>query len=128
MLISIFNLPQELPRKTSEEEELKYLNQLIAEKQAGSLMDENETELEQYANKAVEDKTFEKFKDRINRDPGQVLRYNRGGTPLWIAAQPIPTEEEIPNCPDCNSKRQFECQVNITYLYYYNIRTILINT
>ena len=38
----------------------------------------------------------------------QVLRYRKGGEPLWIAKTPKPVK--VPECL-CGAKRQFEFQV-----------------
>ena len=43
----------------------------------------------------------------------QVLRYDRGGSPLWIAHEPSPTQ--VPDC-QCGAKRQFEFQVGLKLL------------
>ncbi|XP_077291586.1 zinc finger protein RP-8 [Arctopsyche grandis] len=112
---------EEKVTETSEEQELKYLNKLIAEEKAGCLNDASETELEQYANASVEDKTFLKFKKRIAREPDQVLRYNRGESPLWISSKPLISNEDIPNCKYCNGKRQFECQIMPQLLNYLDL-------
>lgn len=59
-----------------------------------------------------EDRQFSKFTSRIKRNPDQVLRYNRGGVPLWISTHHIPNEEDIPRCEYCGTQRQFEFQVS----------------
>ena len=40
----------------------------------------------------------------------QIIRYNLGGTPLWVSGENIPTENNIPECT-CGCKRQYEFQV-----------------
>lgn len=40
----------------------------------------------------------------------QVLRYSRGGSPLWVSSQHIPSHQDIPPCT-CGAKRTFEFQV-----------------
>lgn len=57
-----------------------------------------------------EDRIFAKFKKRIALAPDQVLRYGRGGSPLWVSGNNIPTDSDIPNCA-CGAKREFEFQV-----------------
>ncbi|KAL0983808.1 hypothetical protein UPYG_G00133040 [Umbra pygmaea] len=70
-----------------------------------------ETELEDMAMHETQDsKVFQKFKQRISPEPHQVLRYCRGGSPLWVSSKHVPTEKDIPNCA-CGSKRIFEFQV-----------------
>ena len=41
----------------------------------------------------------------------QVLRYDRGGDPLWISDEHIPSVKDVPGCC-CGAKRQFEFQVS----------------
>jgi len=65
-----------------------------------------------------EDKQFCKFSSRIKRNPDQVLRYNRGGEPLWISSHHIPNKDDIPCCEYCGQHRQFEFQVSIESLHY----------
>lgn len=40
----------------------------------------------------------------------KVLRYCKEGTPLWVSAEHVPRDEEVPECP-CGAKRLFEFQV-----------------
>ncbi|XP_044146288.1 programmed cell death protein 2 [Bufo gargarizans] len=79
-----------------------------------SSMDElklNEDELNAIAkHESEEDKAFSRFKKRISIEPEQVLRYCKGGEPLWISLQNVPAENDILNC-GCGAKRAFEFQV-----------------
>ncbi|KAK3909387.1 Programmed cell death protein 2 [Frankliniella fusca] len=59
----------------------------------------------------AEDKAFNAFKARVAQNPGQVLRYQRGGKPLWLSEHHIPMEDSIPPCFHCGAKRIFEFQV-----------------
>lgn len=74
----------------------------------GTLSDVPENVLESHAS-VNEDITFSRFSKRINLDPDQVLRYERGGIPLWISKEALPMD--IPNCENCNQPRQFEFQI-----------------
>ncbi len=49
------------------------------------------------------------FKKAIKSDPDQVLRYNKGGSPLWISSDGIP--DVIPPCQYCGGPRRFEFQI-----------------
>ncbi|XP_071765536.1 programmed cell death protein 2 [Centroberyx gerrardi] len=70
-----------------------------------------ETDLEEMAMHETEDnKVFQRFKKRIAPEPHQVLRYSRGGSPLWVSSQHIPSDQDIPPCT-CGAKRTFEFQV-----------------
>lgn len=40
----------------------------------------------------------------------KVLRYCKGGSPLYVSAEHVLNEEDIPKCP-CGAKRIFEFQV-----------------
>lgn len=57
-----------------------------------------------------ETKVFQRFKKRIAPEPHQVVRYSRGGIPLWVSAQHLPSNEDVPCC-SCGAKRIFELQV-----------------
>lgn len=55
------------------------------------------------------DKTFAKFRTRCKDYPSQVLRYDFGGTPLWVSSHNQP--QNIPPCMKCGGPRVFELQV-----------------
>lgn len=40
----------------------------------------------------------------------QVVRYSRGGSPLWVSSQHIPSGQDVPPC-FCGAQRTFEFQV-----------------
>lgn len=67
-----------------------------------------------------EDKVFHAFKTRISQSPGQVLRYQRCGNPLWLSDVHVPTDADVPPCDYCGSNRAFEFQV----CYYISLLTI----
>lgn len=70
-----------------------------------------ETDLEEMAMHETEDnKVFQRFKKRIAPEPHQVVRYSRGGSPLWVSSQHVPSDQDIPPCT-CGAKRIFEFQV-----------------
>ncbi|XP_061557356.1 programmed cell death protein 2 [Phycodurus eques] len=70
-----------------------------------------ETDLEEMAMHDTEDnKVFQRFKKKIAPEPQQVLRYSRGGSPLWVSLQHVPSDTDIPACT-CGAKRNFEFQV-----------------
>lgn len=90
---------------------MEKLRRMMQEKRAGTLSNVSENELEQYTRTLPEDKVFNKFSKRIARHPDQVLRYDRGGTPLWITGHTNSTAFTVPNCQYCKEERQFEFQV-----------------
>ncbi|XP_076320723.1 programmed cell death protein 2-like isoform X2 [Tachypleus tridentatus] len=114
--------------KYSEEKEEKTESQKLEEYQkfltspkADDLVKDSklfESELEALALKS--DKMYNKFKKRIANEPEQVLRYHRGGQPLWISSENIPKAGDIPFCP-CGVPRQFEFQVMPQLLNYLNM-------
>jgi len=57
------------------------------------------------------DKVFNKFRKRVAYEPEQIIRYDRGGDPLWVSPEKIPTRDEIPPCQYCKAARVFEFQV-----------------
>ncbi|CAB3221400.1 unnamed protein product [Arctia plantaginis] len=99
------------PKNVDENEEMEKLRKLMQEKRAGTLSNVSEDELEQYTKAQPEDKVFNKFSKRINRHPDQVLRYDRGGQPLWITSNTGSCVDDIPNCQYCGGERQFELQM-----------------
>ncbi|XP_073407958.1 programmed cell death protein 2 isoform X1 [Dendrobates tinctorius] len=84
----------------------------------------NEEELLAMAkHESEEDKAFRRFKKRISIEPEQVLRYSKGGEPLWISLQNVPVENDIINC-DCGAKRVFEFQVMPQLLNYLKVDSL----
>ncbi|GLH15709.1 Programmed cell death protein 2 [Gryllus bimaculatus] len=59
-----------------------------------------------------EDKVFVRFRSKVAKFPQQVLRYERGGRPLWLTSDNIPATNDIPPCPYCKAPRQFELQIH----------------
>lgn len=101
--------------------EMEKLKKLIQEKKAGTMSNVSDSELEQYAGTIPEDKVFNKFTKRVARHPDQVLRYDRGGMPLWITGNTENNISYVPNCQYCDGERQFEFQVMPQLLNYLNV-------
>ncbi|XP_068630272.1 programmed cell death protein 2 [Battus philenor] len=104
----------------NENEEMEKLRKMISERSAGTLSNISESEIEQYTRNMPEDKVFSKFSKRISRHPEQVLRYDRGGNPLWITENSVNNLINIPKCQYCNGERQFEFQVMPQLLNFIN--------
>lgn len=96
----------------AEKARIKEFNLLAQEGKIGTLAgdDSVNTDLLKMA-ASEEDKTFNVFKKRISKNPGQVLRYERNGIPLWLSQDHIPEEADIPPCNYCGSRRNFEFQI-----------------
>eukprot|EP00056_Hartaetosiga_gracilis_P019855 m.16351 g.16351 ORF g.16351 m.16351 type:complete len:389 (+) comp7988_c0_seq1:23-1189(+) len=58
------------------------------------------------------DKLVLKYKKALDKAPDQILRYHKGGDPVWIGSR-VPSEDgrDIPMCPLCGCKRQFEFEI-----------------
>ncbi|CAD6998596.1 programmed cell death protein 2 [Ceratitis capitata] len=88
---------------------------LVASGNTGTLKDVPEVELDKYISESdvADDKYFRKFKKEVSKDPEQILRYKRGGSPLWISdvEKTIGKNIIIPKCELCTSERQFEFQI-----------------
>jgi hypothetical protein len=66
----------------------------------------------EFAASSHTDKQLLKFKRAIKSNPNQVLRYQKGGKPLWISSKHVPSSEsDIPPCEYCGAARIFEFQV-----------------
>ena len=65
--------------------------------------------LEEVERDQVEDAVCERFRGRVRRAPGQVVRYERGGRPLVCTASPA--LESPPACQECGGERSLEFQV-----------------
>lgn len=98
-----------------EQSRWKEYQELLDAGNTGTLKDVPDSELDKYVteSEAVDDKCFRNFKKEVSRDPEQILRYKRGGHPLWIAnvEQTFGQNHRIPDCELCGSMRQFEFQI-----------------
>ncbi|KFQ23141.1 Programmed cell death protein 2-like, partial [Mesitornis unicolor] len=83
------------------------LEQLMSESFPG------EGDNEKYEKSEVKsrDRTFHKFMKRISVCQEQILRYSRGGQPLFITCPPANIDQGIPACSNCGSNRIFEFQL-----------------
>lgn len=72
------------------------------------------------------DLQFNRFKDRIAIEPAQVLRYQKGGVPLWINSE-SPQDSSIPSCAVCGSKRTFEFQIMPQLLHHLEVEPVELN-
>lgn len=76
-------------------------------------------ELEAMASKETPNtKAFSDFKKKIAAAPEQILRYSRGGNPLWISNSDLPV---VPPCEACGSPRKFEFQIMPQLLAHLNV-------
>uniref|UniRef100_A0A336M3S8 CSON011736 protein n=1 Tax=Culicoides sonorensis TaxID=179676 RepID=A0A336M3S8_CULSO len=104
----------EKPIETPEEAEkrrLREYEELVKKNQAGELSEIPLTEMEKYVDESDEDKAFTAFRERISKNKDQVVRYDRGGKPLWITSKNQIPIEDVPKCPICNGTRDFEFQI-----------------
>lgn len=61
--------------------------------------------------------------DRLHRSVfrlvTQVLRYQRGGSPLWVTDKSAPPADTcIPNCDKCGARRSFEFQAKHVFICF----------
>ncbi|XP_068144274.1 programmed cell death protein 2 [Drosophila tropicalis] len=99
-----------------EKERLAEFKQLEAQGKTGDLSNVSEAEMDKYFGQTamtVDDKIFRHFKKQISLEPEQIIRYQRGGNPLWITnvAETVESQLEIEQCPNCGGERQFEFQI-----------------
>lgn len=82
-------------------------------------------ELEQFANCSVEDNQFTNFRKAISNSSDQILRYDKGGEPLWCSNENQVLIENVPKCTSCGLERQFEFQVMPQLLNHLGIESSL---
>ncbi|XP_053596084.1 programmed cell death protein 2 [Microplitis demolitor] len=104
-----------------EKVELDKFNKMVEEGSAGSLQHIKESDLIEMV-KANDDEVFMKFKEKIKNNPDQILRYHRGGQPLYISKNN--KVKGIPTCENCNGERTFEFQLMPQLLNYLNCNDI----
>ncbi|XP_064623525.1 programmed cell death protein 2-like [Lineus longissimus] len=113
-------------KEKSEEEKMKEYEKFMAGQVGKSTMTGKEVDsdlMKMAFNEEQEDKAFKRFKKRIEPEPEQVLRYNRGGDPLWVSNENIPSQEDIPKC-DCGATRTFEFQVLPQLLNHLDVTSV----
>nr|CAD7575365.1 unnamed protein product [Timema californicum] len=98
---------------TSEEDEetqLREYKRLVQENKAGTFHGDTSVD-EHLLNMAgsEEDDDFSRYNSRMKQNPGHVLRYDRGGEPLWVSGAHA---AEVPSCPNCGAPRVFEFQAS----------------
>ncbi|KAF0288279.1 Programmed cell death protein 2 [Amphibalanus amphitrite] len=96
-------------REKTEEERMADYASLIKDK-IEALPDADVDELDKMASSSGDDPVFARFRKRVAREPEQVIRYWRGGAPLWVSKDHQPAETDIPDC-SCGAKRHFEFQI-----------------
>ena len=94
--------------QVDEKAEMEKFNEMAMEGKTGVLSDVPTPDLESHV-LGSEDKVFRDFRKRVSHNKDQVLRYERGGKPLWMAETPLPSL--ISNCEYCGGERQFEFQI-----------------
>ena len=57
------------------------------------------------------DAVFSRFMKRISPCPQQILRYCRGGRPLFVSEPPSDAGRSVPACGSCGGPRTFELQL-----------------
>ncbi|XP_053684145.1 programmed cell death protein 2 [Sabethes cyaneus] len=96
-----------LSEQENEQKQMEEYERLSKQGKTGELSELSESELDKYSEQ-VDDKTFARFRKRIEAEPEQVLRYDRKGSPLWIS-DVLP--EAVPDCENCGAARVFEFQI-----------------
>lgn len=115
IVIEANNPDEENDDESVEQYRWKEYQDLLAAGNTGTLKDVPDNDLDKYitVSEAVDDKFFKNFKNEMKKDQDQILRYKRGGNPLWIAnvEQTFGQNPQIPNCELCDNVRQFEFQI-----------------
>merc|ERR1719319_772985 len=95
--------------KSNEAEEMEKFENMAENGDTGCLR--NEVELEDVEKGQPIDKVFDSWNERVRRAPEQVVRYNRGGAPLWCSQAKLESGHSgVPNCGACGAERTFEVQ------------------
>lgn len=95
----------------AEKRRLLEYEELVKKGQIGDLAEIPLSEMEKYVDEKGEDKVFTLFRDRITKNKEQVVRYDRGGKPLWIASNNQLAPDDVPKCQTCGGTRDFEFQI-----------------
>ncbi|XP_061578214.1 programmed cell death protein 2-like isoform X2 [Cololabis saira] len=57
------------------------------------------------------DAVFSRFMKTVSLCPQQILRYCRGGSPVFVTKPPSSMEQVVPRCSRCGGSRTFELQL-----------------
>ncbi|EFA78408.1 hypothetical protein PPL_09059 [Heterostelium album PN500] len=71
----------------------------------------------------LKDRQLAIFKQTTSSDRDQILRYCRDVNyqTLWVSEKNVPTDSDIPCCPNCNGERSLEMQILPQLLYFLDI-------
>ncbi|XP_017292389.1 programmed cell death protein 2-like [Kryptolebias marmoratus] len=102
-----------------DDEDLDHAQELLREYEkregvaAGGLEGGRSAEDEKYEKTRARhgDAVFSRFMKTILVCPQQILRYCRGGTPLFISKPPSNMARLVPSCSSCGASRTFELQL-----------------
>lgn len=88
----------------------------------GTFQDADEEELpeELFANRSStrsSDRVAQKFSRVVGYEPEQVIRYERGGLPLWGGLNGRCALQNVEVCENCGCQRKFELQIMPQLLY-----------
>ncbi|CAH8618316.1 unnamed protein product [Schistosoma mattheei] len=67
-----------------------------------------------------EEARFRMFREAMKSAPDQVVRFHRGGKPIWLSDDPV----EVEKCEVCGSERVFEFQVTPQILYHLKLDNV----
>lgn len=100
-----------------EDDELQHAQQLLREYErregvaVGELNSGSGEETYEKTGARHGDAIFSRFMKRISLCPQQILRYCRGGRPLFISEPPSDVGRPVPACGSCGGARTFELQL-----------------
>jgi pre-rRNA-processing protein TSR4 len=103
------------------------IDELAAAMKAGSLQDVDASEMPSSLfqtardgkSRRTRDRAFQRFSDAMRLAPDQVVRYWRGGRPLWASADHLPDlSSALDTCDRCGDARVFEFQVVSQAVWY----------
>uniref|UniRef100_A0A5S6QRM1 MYND-type domain-containing protein n=1 Tax=Trichuris muris TaxID=70415 RepID=A0A5S6QRM1_TRIMR len=109
----------ERPTEKRMEAYRQYMTSMDSSAAKGDFKTYGMEELESMSKEA--DKDFKRFRTRIEQNPEQVIRYQRGGQPLFASQANPPI---VPACESCGADRHFEFQIMPHLLTYMGLDTV----
>uniref|UniRef100_A0A1A8KAA4 Programmed cell death 2-like n=1 Tax=Nothobranchius kuhntae TaxID=321403 RepID=A0A1A8KAA4_NOTKU len=108
-----------------EDEELEHAQELLRdyerrEKMEVGVLEESSCSIEKYekTNAKHGDAAFSRFMKTISLCPQQILRYCRGGKPVFISKPPSSMAQLLSACSSCGGSRIFELQLMPALVHY----------